>query len=519
MATLWASPNGSNTSPYDTKAKAATNLRTAVSAASDGDTIIVEAGTTVMFSGGSLYVDTKSLTIRSEGNIAKSTGAAISFALDSGISFNPVGKTITFQGLTLRDGIYTSAYTTKAAIRQETTASGAKYVFSGVRFTNFDCSALPDDTDGGAFLLNALAGADGNSLYMSDVEVDHCYGNSMAAEDGDTNHPWTIRNIRTVEFRRVNFHHNGVELGKVGNGWIVNTSTTLPMRMYIYDSTFTFNSGLNGYVDGSGKRTVGDGGSFYLYADPTMAQGIKCYIYNSVFSDNVAQKGGAFWVGGNASAYVYRSVFARNRASDSNDFGGGAFGRGGNIDSANIGTTVVRGCLFLENSTPNKGGALRGTQNSGRMYIYNNTFVNNTAETGGNSIYITQHTGSLAPELPIIENNIFVGRDEQIGSYTSQVCTASIANNWSANGTAAFSVHASTPMSGNRSDVVTLTDKGFPVFGSALIGAGKRSTIHPSEGLPVAYDLFGQQFLVNAPTIGCCEVAIARISDTSVVVA
>lgn len=43
MATIYCSTSGSNTSPYDTKAKAATNLDTALGAASAGDTVLLES--------------------------------------------------------------------------------------------------------------------------------------------------------------------------------------------------------------------------------------------------------------------------------------------------------------------------------------------------------------------------------------------------------------------------------------------------------------------------------------------
>ena len=43
MATIYCSTSGSDTSPYDTKAKAATKLDTALGAASAGDTVLLES--------------------------------------------------------------------------------------------------------------------------------------------------------------------------------------------------------------------------------------------------------------------------------------------------------------------------------------------------------------------------------------------------------------------------------------------------------------------------------------------
>lgn len=45
MATLWVNQSGSNTAPYDTKAKGATTIATAVAAMGSGDTLIIADGT------------------------------------------------------------------------------------------------------------------------------------------------------------------------------------------------------------------------------------------------------------------------------------------------------------------------------------------------------------------------------------------------------------------------------------------------------------------------------------------
>jgi predicted outer membrane repeat protein len=124
----------------------------------------------------------------------------------------------------------------------------------------------------------------------------------------------------------------------------------------------------NGF-DFLGLRIHGDGGGIANGATSTLT------VRDSVFLGNSADRGGGIWNFGTAT--VQDSTLCGNTAT----VGGGIFNDSGTFY---LGTLIVRGSTFSDNTASDSGG---GLYNLGTVTVQQSTLSGNTAGTGGGGIF------------------------------------------------------------------------------------------------------------------------------------
>jgi len=471
-ATYYVAPYGSNTAPYDTWEKAARTFKTANTAATTGDNIILSAGQHVITG----FVGVKSVFVynhdQSDDYLISSFvfdpsdtlsrlaigGTSPSF---TGLSFlsqphnygaleitgntgpestvvidhcyfaeNGAGRTTKYGGavaslastnrinLNISDSVF---YRNQSPIGGGAVAALNNVFLTSVRnqyLDNFTSSGSAAANGGGVYLSSSSAL--NTALFTGDTfdgnKSGH-NGGALFAADVDT----VLTDVTVI-----NNESNWEELSLDGsaalsfNKW-QNTSST--MYVTIEDS----------FVDGNFSHAdfdsglVGDGGGFMAFGlNPTNK--ILIAISDTTFSGNFANQGAGAYVSRYADATFDRVKFLSNTSYMS---GGGSMRGGANADCEGD-TSIYRYCLFSGNKTGyNKDGSAGyydgisgglGVRVYSRVDLINSSFLNNWSRAGtdgdaiGNGVQSGGTTFMTTDLMRSTLQNVLVWNDTGIGS-------------------------------------------------------------------------------------------------------
>lgn len=401
MATIYVDPAGSNTSPYDTWAKAATNLSSALAVAtSDGDEVILRNRQDHLLNNTPRTL-TANVTIRNETDSLDFNDVKVTLQGNSSIKFLATGKTFTFRGITF-DGGGSTNYTHTAAAFLFTAGTANDITSCTINFDHIRVTGVTADTTAGpktagVFNFAKVTTNVPNTINFIEVELDHCYN------DVGTTGAYYLCSFAMchLNFVGCNFHDNGVVgTQKIGGMFVNATDTVFVPNTNVYGGSFT--NTWNG-VDN------GDGGVFYFASAATTGVTSTAYIEGAYWGNNFCKKGGAFWVGQNTSADVVRCTFADNAAYG---YGGGAIGRGGNTYMATeLGYMRVVSSQFVRNSAigGGSGGAIFDVNVNGRLEIEHCDFEDNYSTTMGNTLYAQDRGASTTAQKPTLRNSRIYG--------------------------------------------------------------------------------------------------------------
>lgn len=199
--------------------------------------------------------------------------------------------------------------------------------------------------DGCRFARNRSYG--GGAVYSESPRITSCMFDSCSATLGGA----VLQREVPCEFERLRFQHNS---STEGGGAVYISGTECSDLGSSYLSNHSLFGGAIGVDNGA---YAGD---------------------SAQYSDNSAESGGAFWIGGNAFAQFSNSILYRNHARD----GGAAYADGGGIDleycllDSNFasrlgggvylggGGMLARKCTFVKNAAPTTGGIIRARGNA-----------------------------------------------------------------------------------------------------------------------------------------------------------
>jgi len=280
LATIYVTTDGSSTLPYDTWAKAATNVQSAVDAAGDGILVLVSNGTYNLPA--SVTID-RATTVRSVNGAAVTTLRCASQTYRA-LKLNHAGAVV--RGLTLDNGL---AYELVNGITEVRRGGGA-YVIAG---TLADCT------------INACLGnfAEGAGLYVGSGLVTNCVVQNCVQHGGGGGGIRGIGgHIAGGEVMDCRFSGNHVGANVSDNNWGggVHVASGTLRRSVLYGNTLGFGRG----------------------AGLSIAGGLA---ENCVISNNVTQyggdggHGGGVYVGGG----ILRSALVSGNAAYANGGAGG----------------------------------------------------------------------------------------------------------------------------------------------------------------------------------------------------
>jgi len=336
------------------------NIRMAVNAAADGDTIMLADGT---FSGSdnrNIEIDSKSLTFRStSGN----PNQCIIDCESKGRAFTITDcETITLIGITIKNGsvidkggavyCHNSCFTARNCLFSKNVSSshgGAVYSYSNsttekILLSFVNCSFTTNRAK------NIGGGVSINSCYSSFID---CHFTDNSAYNGGGVH---ISSSKTSSFNGCEFQNNSAS----GAGGGVNVANP---------ATFS-------HCDFLGNHSTHSGGAAYVFYNSHQTTFSDCLFSNNEAKDN----GGAIVT---SSPKIERCIFAANSSKATTKGGGGAL----YLSSK----AVVVNSFFCLNTAAADGGAVR----INTYYpppdpfstFTNCTFVQNTANRNGGALW------------------------------------------------------------------------------------------------------------------------------------
>jgi hypothetical protein len=385
-ATIHVSRTGSHTSPYDTWAKASTNLLTAFNLATVGDTILVTNGTHLIANNDTITIFAKhsDVTFRSMNGptstiITRATGNQALFTT----SVNPTN-------------FYASGFTI------------ADCTNSTTLFNGFGSTATISNM---VFKNNVVNYSSGALIYgtksMTDVIIVSNRVNSSGAATilalGFAGSP----PVDTLTYRNVYIGYNyGLGLKLV----------TLTNSVRMSDMTIEYNANTNAGGYGGGISTDGASG---------IANHNQLILSNFVVRGNYAERGGGLYLSGSVPITIDRFTVISNSASA---FAGGLWW----YVSGSPVTGIIKNSVFLYNDTTNDQhsmffGTTSGSTNALQMYnvtSYNVPTTNNKSfrNDGGfiaNSIIWEPYTNYVAAQRGHQAYSVFQTGSTVTGGTTS----------------------------------------------------------------------------------------------------
>jgi hypothetical protein len=480
MARRYVSPTGATPAGYDAYY---TNLKAAVAAAASNDEIILQMSQQHTFgTTGVQNVASKNLLIRNESNDLNYADCEVR-TTDNGTLhvYSSAGNKFAVRGVTFAgtpDAL--TAYntsTTNGLIRCEDTACvGQEFEFTGVRFAYMTFENATGSSCGAFYIRPGTSSSKANRFHADTIELDHLYGN-RAIDEADIRKTWLLAGVKGI-VRNLYAHDCGDLYGRIGGGSVrahtAGQDTDIDWFNCRWERVYSLGP------DGG----AGDGGSMYVYTsdDPAVRVTIARF-YDCNWSACAAQKGGAIWVGYNARMEVYGGSM-EDCWSDplQRTFGGGASGRGGQVDNAGLGYTLFDGVRFARNHTFSYGGALRNVGANGQMYVRNCEFEDNTADLNAHDIYYQPFSGTSVFTQPIIENSRFLTPGLRVTSFLGNSVGylgvgPTVRNNYSPSG-AGFIADSSAVVTDTTSDA-TKTGR---FIAHRLDRAKRRYFVAPSIG-------------------------------------
>jgi len=386
MATLYVDPDGSDTSPYETVAKAATSLHTAINACSTGDTIILTNRTDHTNTGSATSPAT--CTIQNEdGDGDYRKVAFATWTANTGIKCDQ-DVTIQARGITFNGASFTGA--PNGVFYTDVSKTGSRLVLDSCRITGVDHSG--SSTKGGVF---RLVGTDNtNSLELRDCVIDDNLGMTTVGGCLARTQAWN------VDISGLTWSNNGDASTNKSGHFLIEANID-NVTVDIARSSFVGNT--------AGGTTLNDGGALYLFSNGNQ---LDITLTECLFQDCDAKKGGGVWIGRDVEALVRDCQFIDCEATT---YGGGGIGKGApGVPTFDTKLDLVN-CLFLRCTQTGVdatagGGAIR-VDNGRYARIFNCTFIDCTAAggEGGDSIYVQDHNASGTASKTILRNSVFVG--------------------------------------------------------------------------------------------------------------
>ena len=365
------------------------DLKSAISIASDGDTIIVANGSYSGVNNSNLSISQSGLTIKAaEGASPSITGSSARRI------FSLTGSNIVLQGLFLTSGKVNSDY-----------GGGVLIASNNVTIKNctfYNCKALY----GGAVCIN------GNNTLIDDCEF-----KSNTAYDSKLTRGGAIYINGGYENILVNNSRFGVNgYNRADYGGAIFMSSPAVFNNTVFNNNIADDNGGAFYVTNTAKNSLfencsfGNNAAYGRYTSVTGGGAMAIYstgnrIINSNFTKNwVSECGGALMIF-RSNNEIINTIFDENKAAK-----GGAICLRFISGGINENTSII-GCNFTSNGKAlpkkellTKGGAIYSYAN--KTYILDSKFEDNVALSGGAILFACDANGNRANDNTI-ENSTF----------------------------------------------------------------------------------------------------------------
>lgn len=365
------------------------DLKSAISIASDGDTIIVANGSYSGVNNSNLSISQSGLTIKAaEGASPSITGSSARRI------FSLTGSNIVLQGLFLTSGKVNSDY-----------GGGVLIASDGVTIKNctfYNCKAFY----GGAVFIS------GNN-----VVIDDCEFKSNTAYDSKLTRGGAIYINGGYENILVNNSRFGVNgYNRADYGGAIFMSSPAVFNNTVFNNNIADDNGGAFYVTNTAKNSLfencsfGNNAAYGRYTSVTGGGAMAIYstgnrIINSNFTKNwVSECGGALMIF-RSNNEIINTIFDENKAAK-----GGAICLRFISGGINENTSII-GCNFTSNGKAlpkkellTKGGAIYSYAN--KTYILDSKFEDNVALSGGAILFACDANGNRANDNTI-ENSTF----------------------------------------------------------------------------------------------------------------
>lgn len=365
------------------------DLKSAISIASDGDTIIVANGSYSGVNNSNLSISQSGLTIKAaEGASPSITGSSARRI------FLLTGPNIVLQGLFLTSGRINSNY-----------GGGVLIASDGVTIKNctfYNCKALY----GGAVFIS------GNNIVIDDCEF-----KSNTAYDSKLTRGGAIYINGGYENILVNNSRFGVNgYNRADYGGAIFMSSPAVFNNTVFNNNIADDNGGAFYVTNTAKNSLfencsfGNNAAYGRYTSVTGGGAMAIYstgnrIINSNFTKNwVSECGGALMIF-RSNNEIINTIFDENKAAK-----GGAICLRFISGGINENTSII-GCNFTSNGKAlpkkellTKGGAIYSYAN--KTYILDSKFEDNVALSGGAILFACDANGNRANDNTI-ENSTF----------------------------------------------------------------------------------------------------------------
>ena len=365
------------------------DLKSAISIASDGDTIIVANGSYSGVNNSNLSISQSGLTIKA----AEGASPSISGSSARRI-FLLTGQNIVLQGLFLTSGKVNSDY-----------GGGVLIASDGVTIKNctfYNCKALY----GGAVFIS------GNNIVIDDCEF-----KSNTAYDSKLTRGGAIYINGGYENILVNNSRFGVNgYNRADYGGAIFMSSPAVFNNTVFNNNIADDNGGAFYVTNTAKNSLfencsfGNNAAYGRYTSVTGGGAMAIYstgnrIINSNFTKNwVSECGGALMIF-RSNNEIINTIFDENKAAK-----GGAICLRFISGGINENTSII-GCNFTSNGKAlpkkellTKGGAIYSYAN--KTYILDSKFEDNVALSGGAILFACDANGNRANDNTI-ENSTF----------------------------------------------------------------------------------------------------------------
>lgn len=474
MARRYVSPTGLTPAGYDAYY---TDVRAAVEAITNGDEVVLEKSTDHVWLYNAIVPqhNEKSFILRNEDDDEDCDACVVTLDDDSSLycrSATDVGAKIVVKGITFSGPVGGYASWTGDSTGQPRTSLfrfaavcvGMTVHLLGVKFRRmrWDISNAFGSTNGLTFAFTPSAGSSGNRVFMKRVQLEDCQAPEVTAAAWG-NFLWLVRDLELFEMAGCSINGCGLPdassgiLGRVLSSGFDDTS------VFVRDTHWA-----DCYAYTKAGDSVPDGSAIYAWHD--QANICEVHAYDASFQRMKAGKGGALWAGLNTDLYMWRPYFA-DCATVALAFGGGASGRGGVTDNANLGESRFYDGVFLRCHSPSYGGALRTVGFNSQMTARGCTFVDCTSVLGGNAIYAPELTSAFTTEKVGVQDCVFIGDGVQVlGDGDAGI--GEVSRSYFSGGAAAQVQDANATITGEVIGDAKLSSSYRPAAGSALICKG-----------------------------------------------
>lgn len=498
MARRYVSPTGNTPAGYDNYY---TDVQAAIAALANGDEIVLEKSLahTWSYNASVPQKNEISFVMRNEDDDEDFDACVVTVTDDASLymrSATDVGmkvsvKGITFSGPTGGYANWTGNSTGQpraGLFRFAAVCVGITARFTGVKFRRmrWTVSSAFSSSNGLTVMWAPATGSSGNKSYMKRVHWEDCQAPECTAASWN-NFLWLVRDVEVGELAGCTVDGCGLPDASSGILGRLTCSGYDDTSLFLRDTHWA-----DCYAYTKAGADVPDGCAVYAWHDNSTI--CEAFSYSCTFQRMKAGKGGALWAGLNSDLYMYRPVFV-DTASASIDFGGGASGRGGVTDNADLGRSEFYDGLFLRCHSASHGGALRSVGFNGQLVAARCTFAYCTADRDGQAIYADELSSAYVTEQVSALGCAFLGDGVQLFG-VNDGGFGTIDRNFFSGGVEAAVQDAGATITNTVTGDLLLSQSYRPQAGSALIERG--------AALPWRIDAAGRLSWVR-PAVGAYE--------------